>query len=320
MNGSCGFHIKASGGLDCTMGQFQDGQNRLNGSYPVATYYFENGGITDGHGRPCIVTTTNDATHQFQCDENSPGGPTRGFTISSDRTISYNGNPQFFACKYINEYNVYTQKLENQENCLPVELSADDDCAAGSSGPVVVTPSSPASSTASSTTPVSPVPTTPGACDKTSLEGSYLTPELITWVSEAHPATPYGSKQNATINDECSSVFNFNIPADYKGKQCSVVFLFPEDESNWSWNNKGSIEFNELSGAVTAQTTYDTSPSKKQCLGSIAPQPGNSYVVSTAPCQAGETVTIETSSTDDLGMDFCEDANKPPVGVYITAC
>lgn len=61
MNG-CGFHIKSSGGLDCTMGQFEDGQNRLNGSYPVATYYFSNGGITDGNGRPCIVTTTNDAT------------------------------------------------------------------------------------------------------------------------------------------------------------------------------------------------------------------------------------------------------------------
>ncbi|KAM3419037.1 hypothetical protein BST61_g4992 [Cercospora zeina] len=903
MNGSCGFHIKSSGGIDCTMGQFQDGQNRLNGSYPVATYYFDNGGITDDHGRPCIVTTTNDATHQFQCDENSPGGPTRGFTISSDGSISYNGNTQFYACKYINEYNIYTEKLKDQDMCLPIELSADEDCAAGSYGngqppasgngqppaygngqppasgngqppaygngqppasgngqppasgngqppasgngqppasgngqppaygngqppasgngqppasgngqppaygngqppasgngqppasgngqppasgngqppaygngqppasgngqppasgngqppaygngqppasgngqppaygngqpptpnsptspnqpqqppaspqqppaygqppkpssptspnqppsspqqppaygkppasappqsavtttttvyvsctqtcsethsvgtphsvvpgptyssgtspvvqptqshgtpisstattavpsqsascpapgstdnmgryscnpahqypggqtcqlqngcyflttssstvsspvsaqtpscpapgsadsmgryscnpahqypggqscqlqngcyflttssstvsspvsaqtpscpapgsadsmgryscnpahqypggqscqlqngcyflttssstvsspvsaqtpscpapgsadsmgryscnpahqypggqscqlqngcyflttssstvsspvsaqtpscpapgsadsmgryscnpahqypagqtcqlangcyylttssstsstpqatvptasastpvnygattsstttrvvktsivksTVVVTPSSSASST--STAPASPTSTTPGSCGSALVEGYYLIPELIIWISETHPATAYGSKQNATINVESSSVFTFDIPADYEGKQCNVVFLFPEDESNWSWNHKGSMEFNSLNGAVTGQTTYATSPSKDQCLGSITPQPGNSYVVSTAPCQAGEIITIETSSQEDLELEFCEDANKPPVG------
>ena len=59
---SCGFQIQSSGGVDATMGQYEDGQNRLNGSYATATYYISNGGITDEAGRPCIVTTTNDAT------------------------------------------------------------------------------------------------------------------------------------------------------------------------------------------------------------------------------------------------------------------
>lgn len=62
MSGSCGFQIQSSGGVDATMGQYEDGQNRLNGSYATATYYISNGGITDEAGRPCIVTTTNDAT------------------------------------------------------------------------------------------------------------------------------------------------------------------------------------------------------------------------------------------------------------------
>ena len=47
----CCFQIYASGGVEGLMGQYIDGQNRINGSYAPETYCYSNGGITDAHGR-----------------------------------------------------------------------------------------------------------------------------------------------------------------------------------------------------------------------------------------------------------------------------
>ena len=183
----------------------------------------------------------------------------------------------------------------------------------GSSSVITSAPSS--TQTATSTTAT--------AC-QTSLEGSYQTPHLITWVSSSHPDTAYGSEYNATIDSDCSTIFNFDIPSDYEGKTCSVIFLFPEQKdletSAWSWNEEGSIEFSQLSSAASLTTTYDTCPSKESTLNTIAIAAGNSYVVSSGACQAGETISIEASSVNDLGLEFFEDWNPSSRGIYITAC
>lgn len=117
----CCFQIYASGGVSGLLGQLSDGQNRINGSYAPESYCYSNGGIIDAHGRGCVVTYTNDATHQFQCDEGRP--PTYGFAIASNGSILYQGNDQFYACPYEYEYNVYTQWLQGQDKCRPVKLS-----------------------------------------------------------------------------------------------------------------------------------------------------------------------------------------------------
>lgn len=53
---SCVFTITASGGIACPAGELEDGQIRLNGSYPAANFTLSNGGITDSTGKGCIVT------------------------------------------------------------------------------------------------------------------------------------------------------------------------------------------------------------------------------------------------------------------------
>lgn len=165
--------------------------------------------------------------------------------------------------------------------------------------------------------------TTATSC-QTSLEGAYQTPHLITWISSSHPDTAYGSEYNATIDSDCSTIFNFDIPSSYEGKTCSVIFLFPLQKdletSAWSWNEKGSIEFSQLSGVATEATSYDTCPSKESTLNTIAIEAGNSYVVSSGSCQAGETISIEASSVNDLGVEFFEDWNPSSLGLYITSC
>lgn len=90
----CCFQITATGGVSGVMGQLSDGQNRLNGTYSPATYCYSNGGITDANGRGCIVTTTNDATHQFQCDEGTSAQA--GFSISADGSLSFDSSSQFY--------------------------------------------------------------------------------------------------------------------------------------------------------------------------------------------------------------------------------
>lgn len=610
---SCSFQIISSGGVNGVMGQYEDGQNRLNGSYPPATYHYSNGGIVDQSGRGCIVTLTNDATHQFQCDLNT--APTDAFSISHMGSISFQGSDQFYACPYITQYNVYTQWLQGQDKCVPIKLSTNATCAAASrssgassasgygaessqvsrpgyvsestlvviqstpvqvvpgygsstsateaspvestsvpvvpaaastsvieaspvrstsipvvpayggetsqgsvpgygsqptSAPVetvpiestvsiteyesasvvsypalsspaqltvtqsttvlttdcseteisissgttvyythqtqsiftsVVTPSVPApsdyapaatpsssaesvstpvvstsvaqsqateapspsspvsiytvatesttftedipSSTTSGTTyatswsipagnisvtspigtastissyshsysqlwstsspiapsgtqpagygsiysaPSSAVPatsTTASAC-QTSLEGAYQTPHLITWTSKSYPDTSYGSQYNATVNEDCSTIMNFDIPSDYAGKTCSVIFLFPKQEdletSAWTWNQEGGIQFDSLSGVATDATTYNNAPAINGTLNTINIEAGNSYVVSTGACAAGTTESIELSSSNGLQLEFFEDWNPSSLGLYITAC
>lgn len=90
----CCFQITASGGVSGVMGQLDDGQNRLNGTYSPATYCYSNGGITDSNGRGCIITTTNDSTKQFQCDEGTAAQA--GFSIGANGTLSFDSSDQFY--------------------------------------------------------------------------------------------------------------------------------------------------------------------------------------------------------------------------------
>ena len=54
---SCCFKLTVSGGADGPVGQLPDGQNRAgNSSLPPGTYCIDNGSITDGNGRGCVLT------------------------------------------------------------------------------------------------------------------------------------------------------------------------------------------------------------------------------------------------------------------------
>jgi hypothetical protein len=174
--------------------------------------------------------------------------------------------------------------------------------------------SSPATSSAPSGTHPSVPSTTQPAC-------STNAPELTTWISKSQPDTAYGNQPNASISEDCSSVYSFKIPQDYEGKQCSVVLHFPEQEGPGggasTGNNQGSLAVYELNGPVSEKITYNTCPGKGDKLDCVAVQPGASHVVRKGPCKAGQTEAIELSSESGLQLEF---AQAPPTGVYITAC
>jgi hypothetical protein len=170
-------------------------------------------------------------------------------------------------------------------------------------------------------------PATPaahGSACPTSLTGAYQTPHLIVPISSEHPDWAYGTSYNGQINSTTSTIFNFDMPQDYKGKQCSLVFLFPNkkdlETSSYEFGGSGSLDFTALSTAASQKTSWSNAPSVKTDLGSIAIQPGNSYVVATGDCQAGTTQSIELSSKDGLSLNFFEDYNPSPLGLFITSC
>ena len=151
-DGTCCFGINASGsGASGTVGQLTDGQTRVGGSgLNAGTFCIDtNGGITDGQGRGCIITTE---TTQFQCDDVTTT-PTLGFSVGSNGLVAHNGSTTFYICETGgNGENIYIQTGPDVTGCTSTTLTADN-CKNAASSCAVQSSSSPASSAPASAKP-----------------------------------------------------------------------------------------------------------------------------------------------------------------------
>ncbi|KAH0340534.1 hypothetical protein KCU81_g6784, partial [Aureobasidium melanogenum] len=197
-------------------------------------------------------------------------------------------------------------------------------------------PSAPASSAASKPASSAPAPSAPassvpasgtagGNHCATTLSGAYQTPHAIIPVNKNSPSTSYGTQYDAYFSSANSTVFNFDIPSSYSGKQCSVIFLLPNKDqlvtSDFTLSGSGGIKFDQLSSPAPLSVSYATCPAVKSTLGMVDNvMPGNSYVVSTSACQAGSTISILASATGSLNLELFEDWNPSAIGLFITSC
>jgi Ubiquitin 3 binding protein But2 C-terminal domain len=299
-DGGCTFHLTASGGASGPVSQLGDGQNRVGTSgLPAATYTISgNGGIYDQNGRGCILTPP---TTQLQCDVGA--GPTTGFSIGCDGTLSYNGNTHFVACQTgDNGWNIYTTSGLGQTGCVDIKLNADS-CHSGCPPP----------------SPSPPAPPTPSPSPKTcpaDLSGTYEFPHLIVPVSSKNPGKAYGtSYSGAVTRGDIRSIFNFDIPASDAGKTCSLIFLFPRQDqlktSSFTISGDGNIDFASLAGPANEGTTYNTAPAVSKDFGTFNVSPGNSYTIASFDCPAGTRQGYEmTASGTDL--NYFQDYNPAP--------
>ncbi|KAJ5130293.1 GPI anchored cell wall protein [Penicillium bovifimosum] len=179
-------------------------------------------------------------------------------------------------------------------------------------------PASSASPTPSATESAS------AACPTTLESGEYEIPHLIIPVDSSSPDAAPGTSMNGTVTSTISSVFNFDIPASDSGKTCSLVFLFPElkdlETSSYSLSGDGKIDFAKLTAVAQQSTSFKNVPSVSQDLGTISVSPGNSYVVSTFDCPAGEAVSYEMKNAGSTDLNFFQDWNPSPLGLFITTC
>ncbi|KAL4770378.1 ubiquitin 3 binding protein But2 C-terminal domain-containing protein [Aspergillus nidulans var. acristatus] len=195
-----------------------------------------------------------------------------------------------------------------------------------------VTPTGPASGGETSTVPAGgggAQPTGPagggagGNCPA-DLSGDYEFPHLIIPIDSSSPDEAYGTQFNGTVTPTVSTIFNFDIPATDAGKTCTLVFLFPRQEdletSAFDFSGDGTIQFSAVETYATESTTYNNAPQISQNLGQFTVSPGNSYTVSSFECPAGQTVGYEMSTTGTTQLEFFEDYNPSPIGLFITVC
>ncbi|KAH7398809.1 ubiquitin 3 binding protein But2 C-terminal domain-containing protein [Phaeosphaeria sp. MPI-PUGE-AT-0046c] len=162
-----------------------------------------------------------------------------------------------------------------------------------------------------------------GSCPA-DLNGNYQYPHLIVPVNSGSPNQAYGTSYNGKVDKSTCSIFNFDIPASYSGKQCSVVFLFPQQKdlqtSSYTTSGSGSCSFSQLNGAASQSTSWSNQPSKKSDLGNMSVAPGNSYVIASGACAAGQTVTYSMCSSGDYSLNYFQDYNPSPIGMYVRQC
>ena len=311
--------IDASGGATGTLGQLSDGQNRIGGGNPTGCYCLSNGGFTDSKGRGCILTPP---TTQFQCDVGA--SPTTDFSIGSNGAITYNGSGKFYACPVNDkgEYNVYTTPAPGQTKCVEISLGSGGACGSGSYNsqppPAAHTPApSPMSA------PM-PKPMAPSNACPADLNGDYQYPHLIVPVDSQTPDQAYGTSYNGKVNSHVCSIFNFDIPSSYSGKTCTVVFLFPEQKdlqtSSYTVSGSGQCMVSMLTSPASQQTTWSNQPAKQSDLWSGSFAPGNSYSIASGDCAAGQTVSYELCSTGDYSLEYFQDYNPSPIGMYVRTC
>ena len=299
---TCYFELTAHGtdveGTDISgiVGQLSDGQNRIGGDYPTGEYTLSNGGIGDNQGRGCILTPP---TTQLQCDVGA--SPTTGFSIDCHSSVTYKGSPGFYACPAVDssEFNIYSAPVSGQDKCVPITLTA--------SGCYSSCPTSTATPPPASTCPAD-------------LPSDYQFPHLIVPVSKSKPDQAGGTAFNGVINSDTSTIFNFDIPSSYSGKQCKLEFLFPVQSqlqtSSYTFSGDGVLDFVELDTVATTSTTYNRAGGGKD-QGQYTITPGSATTIVTAECPAGQAVSFEVKAVSGTSFTFFQDYNPCPIGLYV---
>lgn len=158
----------------------------------------------------------------------------------------------------------------------------------------------------------------------TDLNGEYQYPHLIIPVDSQQSSKAFGTSYNGKVDSHTCSIFNFDIPTSYSGKTCSVVFLFPEQKdletSSFTVSGSGKVDFTKLKGPASQQTTYANQPGKESDLASMSVAPGNSYMITSGDCAAGQTVSYEICGNGDFSLDYFQDYNPSPIGLYVRSC
>lgn len=138
------------------------------------------------------------------------------------------------------------------------------------------------------------------------------------------PNRAYGTSYFGAVNSTTCSIFNFDIPQSYSGHTCTLVFLFPTQAqlqtSSYTISGTGQIDFTQRTSAATQQTTYANQAGRQTDFGNFTVAPGNSYTIATGSCAAGQTVSYEMCGSGSLNLNYFQDYNPSPIGLYIREC
>ena len=179
-----------------------------------------------------------------------------------------------------------------------------------------------------------PAPTTtdtPQKCSQVLTPESFVEPTLIVPVSREDAGHPYGDVSSPIITPSNNTLFAFKTPASWTGT-CSLLFTFPyasetanpgayhfsgiEEEQAGS----GGLNFDHVKADIDADETWFTKPELKETYGKTEIIPGNSYTIATFPCKGGETLVYDVSSVSGVELEFEQNSQASPIGLWVTKC
>ncbi|KAK7539520.1 ubiquitin 3 binding protein But2 C-terminal domain-containing protein [Phyllosticta citribraziliensis] len=189
------------------------------------------------------------------------------------------------------------------------------------------TPYTPGTPAGTPGTPSTPGATPANACP-TDLAGDFQYPHLIVPVNSSAPSTAYGTQYNGTLSSTTCTTYNFDIPTNYSSSAtCTLEFLFPHQEdletSAFEFSagsDDGSVEFSRLSAPVDQATAWDSVPDVQSVYGSWAVRPGNGYVLASGACTPGQTFGVKACSKGGLELNYFQDWNPSPIGLFVRRC
>ncbi|KAK8159577.1 ubiquitin 3 binding protein But2 C-terminal domain-containing protein [Phyllosticta citrichinensis] len=189
------------------------------------------------------------------------------------------------------------------------------------------TPYTPGTPAGTPGTPSTPGATPANACP-TDLAGDFQYPHLIVPVNSSAPSTAYGTQYNGTLSSTTCTTYNFDIPTNYSSSAtCTLEFLFPHQEDletsafEFSAGSEdGGVEFSRLSAPVDQATAWDSVPDVQSVYGSWAVRPGNGYVLASGACTPGQTFGVKACSKGGLELNYFQDWNPSPIGLFVRRC
>lgn len=123
-----------------------------------------------------------------------------------------------------------------------------------------------------------------------------------------------------------SSLYTFDIPTSYAGKTCSLKFLFPTQDqletSAYEYSSSaGKFDFALMEGSATPETCYSSAPKVAYDFGTFTLKPGMALDIGSCPdgCPAGKQVSFWMSPVGDSSINYFQDFNPCPIGLYVTA-
>ncbi|KAI6894418.1 hypothetical protein KC318_g3235 [Hortaea werneckii] len=146
-------------------------------------------------------------------------------------------------------------------------------------------------------------------------------PHQIIHINSAEPDKAYGNFFNGTMTSTISSIFNFDIPADAAGKTCSLEFMFPTQDqletSAYTISGDGKANFYTLEKPAHKSNTFNTSPKSDKYLGEYTLTPGSSSKIHSMACPAGKTIGIWMFSATGSSLNYFQDFNPCPIGLFM---
>lgn len=156
-----------------------------------------------------------------------------------------------------------------------------------------------------------------------SINGGFQYPQMIQKIDALNPQKPSGPASNGEICQSISTLYTFEVPDDYAGHVCELVFLVPWERhprDNLKFNGKGRLSFAELKDAASPDTTYANAPARLFDFGSYDVRTKSNYLVGSYKCPAGTSVTFEVSGQDGLCMSYDHDKDVGLAGLFLNAC